>query len=132
MRALRSAALLAALAPAWGGEPHGGYVYLTLDNDLIAGSDDGYTSGFQAGFASHALDGFSQAPLPSALAAGLEALPILGAAGRQRLVAASLVQRLFTPADLTRSGPVPGDLPYTAVLALSATVAAQERSISTP
>ncbi len=103
----------------------GSTVYLTFDNDFIADSDDGYTSGFQLGYVSPAKDSFSAGPVPAGFGRWLDGVPPLDADDRQRFLSYSLAQRIFTPQDTKSSEVVEGDLPYTGLLVLSGTVAAQ-------
>jgi lipid A 3-O-deacylase len=111
-----------------GEESVGGTLYLTFDNDFIADSDDGYTSGFQLGWVSGGRTSFADAPLvPDGLGRWLDGVTPFAAPGRQRFVAYSLAQRIFTPQDIGREDVVAGDLPYTGLLAVSGTAAAQSR-----
>lgn len=106
----------------------GGTVYLTFDNDFIAGSDDGYTNGFQIGYVSPARASFSDAPVPARLGRWLDQVPPFSGAERQRFVAYSLAQRMFTPQDIDSTEVIEDDLPYTGLLVLSGTIAAQNRT----
>lgn len=122
-RVLALGALSAALAV--GSDTGGGTVYLTFDNDVIAGSDDGYTNGFQLGYVSPARRSFGDGPLPTGFGRWLDGVPPFSDAGRQRFLAYSLAQRMFTPQDIARTEAIEDDLPYTGLLVLSGTVAAQ-------
>lgn len=106
----------------------GGTVYLTFDNDFIAGSDDGYTSGFQIGYVSPARASFADGPVPTGFGRSLDDVPLFTGAERQRFIAYSLAQRMFTPQDIQRTDVVEEDLPYTGLLVLSGTAAAQSRT----
>ena len=105
----------------------GGTLYLTFDNDFIAGSDDGYTSGFQLGYVSPGRASFGDGPFPGGLGRWLDGVRPFAGLERQRFVAYSFAQRMFTPQEIDREGVVEDDLPYTGLLALSGTVAAQSR-----
>jgi len=106
----------------------GGTLYLTFDNDFIAGSDDGYTNGFQLGYVSPARASFADGPVPTGFGHWLDGLPQFNDPARQRFIAYSLAQRMFTPQDISREDVVEDDLPYTGLLVLSGTVAAQSRN----
>lgn len=109
-------------------EDNGGTVYLTFDNDFIANSDDGYTNGFQLGYVSPARASFSDGPVPTGFGRWLDQLPPFSGEERQRFLAYSLAQRMFTPQDIDRTEVIEDDLPYTGLLVLSGTIAAQSRT----
>lgn len=130
MRAARAIiALLLSTGLVRSEEAGGGTLYLTFDNDFVAGSDDGYTSGFQLGYVSAGHASFAAAPLvPDGVGRWLDGVGPFAYPERQRFVAYSLAQRMFTPRDIEREDVVEDDLPYTGLLALSGTVAAQSRA----
>lgn len=103
-----------------------GTIYLTLDNDLVAGSDDGYTNGFQVGYVSPARASFSDGPVLTSVGLWLDGLTPFAGTDRQRFVAYSLAQRMFTPQDISREDLIENDLPYTGLLVFSLTAAAQD------
>ncbi|HYE08079.1 MAG TPA: lipid A deacylase LpxR family protein [Planctomycetota bacterium] len=106
-----------------------GVVYLTHDNDIIAGSDDGYTGGVQIGYVSRYAPSYAMTPAPGrAIARALDGLPPLDRPGRERFVSYSLALRMFTPEDITAERLLVDDQPYVGVLAASATAAAQDAS----
>jgi hypothetical protein len=87
-------------------EPPRGVLSLQFDNDLFAGSDQNYTSGFRIAYA---------APMgPShPLESTARALPLMGGPTR---VTYSLDQQLYTPRDISASQPIPTDQPYAGYL----------------
>lgn len=126
VRRLLAAVTLSAGLTLGAGES-GGTLYLTFDNDFIAGSDDGYTNGFQLGYVSPARASFADGPVPTGFGRWLDGLPPFNDPERQRFIAYSLAQRMFTPQDIRRKDLVEDDLPYTGVLVVSGTAAAQSR-----
>lgn len=102
-------------------------LYLTIDNDFVADSDDGYTSGFQLGYVSPGRASFADGPFPAGFGRRLDDARPFAGPERQRFVAYSFAQRMFTPQDIDREDVVEDDLPYTGVMVLSGTVAAQSR-----
>ena len=128
MRLHRSAVLILSASLALSAGESGGTLYLTFDNDFVAGSDDGYTSGFQLGYVSPGSTSFGDAPLiPDGFGRWLDGVGPFAAPERQRFVAYSFAQRMFTPQDIGREDVVEDDLPYTGLMALSGTVAGQSR-----
>lgn len=87
-------------------EPPRGVLSLQIDNDLFAGSDQNYTSGFRIAYA---------APMgPShPLESTARALPLMGGPMR---VAYSLSRQVYTPRDISASQPIPTDQPYAGYL----------------
>lgn len=106
----------------------GGTLYVTFDNDFIANSDDGYTNGFQLGYVSPARASFSDGPVTSGFGHWLDGLPPFDDPARQRFIAYSLAQRMFTPQDISRKDVVEDDVPYTGLLVLIGTIAAQSHN----
>jgi hypothetical protein len=87
-------------------EPPRGVLTLQIDNDVFAGSDQNYTSGFRIAYA---------APMgPShPLESTARALPLMGGPMR---VSYSLGQQLYTPRDISVSQPILTDEPYAGYL----------------
>jgi hypothetical protein len=87
-------------------EPPRGVLTLQVDNDVIAGSDQNYTSGLRIAYA---------APMgPShPLESTARAMPFLGGPLR---VTYSLSQQLYTPRDVSASQPILTDEPYAGYL----------------
>lgn len=112
LRTAAGTALLALMAacsvPAAAAEPEPppGVLTLQIENDVFAGSDQNYTSGFRIAYA---------APLgPShPLESTARALPLMGGPMRY---AYSLGQQLYTPRDISASQPILTDEPYAGYL----------------
>lgn len=100
--------------------------FLSVDNDLFAGSDDHYTSGVQLGWVSGVLSDYGDGPVPAWLATPLRALPLVNDAGRQRFISYSLSHRIFTPNDITVPTLIKDDMPYTGLLYGTLTAGAQD------
>jgi lipid A 3-O-deacylase len=96
-----TAALLASGAAVASAEQGPRFVSLTLENDIFAGSDRHYTNGFQAAF----VVGLDDVP------EGLRGLPPFAWSADRAFVLA-IGQRIFTPEDVARQRPDPGDRPY--------------------
>lgn len=99
--------------------------FFSLDNDILASSDDDYTNGFQTGWVSGYLDSYSDGPMPNFLAQRLDQLAVLGR-GRQRFISHSVSHRIFTPGDTKTTQFVPGDIPYSGMLFGTMTAGAQD------
>ena len=81
---------------------------LHVDNDQIAGSDRSYTSGLKLSFV---------VPLASTEGGPWNARPESGTnAGTRRALSLTIGQHIFTPEDLVRPDPIPGDRPYAGLL----------------
>ena len=118
--------LLALLAACVGpGGIGAGTVLRSIDNDTFARSDDHYTAGLSLSHVGPPVARFEDAALPGAVARTLDQRwPF---EGDQRFVLHSISQRMFTPTDLEATSPVPGDLPYSALLYGTTTVGSQTR-----
>lgn len=121
-----AAALAGAIALASAQDGAGGIVYLAYDNDFIVGSDDGYSGGIHLGYVSPPAASFTAAPVPQAIGRALDRLPLVQGAGQRRFIAYSLAQLTYTPEDILREDLVVEDLPYSGLLLVSATAAAQD------
>ncbi|MCG8519971.1 MAG: lipid A deacylase LpxR family protein [Pseudomonadales bacterium] len=99
-------------------------VNLSWDNDLLTGSDRGYTNGLRLSY----LTARAEAPegqrstLARSLRDRLQWLPGIGAAGTQHALATSLRQMMLTPENIATSEPQYDDLPYAGFLGLETTL----------
>lgn len=100
--------------------------FLSLDNDVIAQSDDDYTNGIQIGWASGYLESYLDGPVPSLVGKGLAELPLVNRQGQQRFISHSLSHRIFTPSDTEIEKPIPDDMPYSGLLFATLTAGAQD------
>lgn len=123
MRHVPTAALLAVLAtlPAHASErapgDHYGTFSFTYENDLLAGTDRYYTSGFQFAWRSSSYDP------PAWLAAATRGDGIIFPEGGTPRWGLAFGQNIFTPADTQRRNPDPADRPYAGWLYGSITLA---------
>jgi lipid A 3-O-deacylase len=109
-----AAALLASCAGAR--PPSGGLLRVGADNDSIAGRDEGYTSGLQLGWVDRGTERHADGPLGRDLGELLDGLPGVGAPGRRRYQSVALAHRMYTPAQLSSTELIEGDVPYSAQL----------------
>ena len=98
-------------------EPAKMAMHLRLENDVLSGSDRGYTNGIQVGFTSPTVESFGDAALPQRLRALNRGLAWLQPRGfPENNVTLSIAQGMFTPDDKELSTPDPLDRPYTGML----------------
>lgn len=107
-------------------DPVNGTWFLSVDNDVFAGTDDDYSSGVQIGWVPGYLDHFGQGRVPEFVAAGLGYLPLVNRKGRQQFISHSLSHRIFTPTDIETSELIANDTPYSGSLFASLTAGAQD------
>lgn len=97
---------------------------IVWDNDLLTGSDRGYTNGLMISY----LTDSAQKPESSSGALAQTAkntlgiLPGISSSGDQQALAFGLRQLMVTPADITVTPPDTDDLPYAGYLSASATL----------
>lgn len=97
---------------------------IAWDNDLLTGSDRGYTNGLMI---SYLTDSAQKQDSPSSRPARtakntLDFLPGISSPGHQRALAFSLRQLMVTPANIAVTPPNTNDLPYAGYLSTSATL----------
>jgi len=114
---LAAGALLPLSAQSWS---------FSIDNDLIFGSDDKYTGGFQIGWMSDELNaseaGSFQRGFVSGMSALLTSLVPFDLSGMKRSGALSLQGIAVTPEATDRTEPVYDDVPYMGSTALTASL----------
>jgi hypothetical protein len=120
-RPLVAASILAiaalAASPAGGAESEPMTMHLRLDNDLFAGSDRGYTNGFQLGFTSPTVESFDDRALPRSVRAVNRPLRWLQPRGfAENNVTVTFSQGMFTPDESELNPPDPFDRPYAGML----------------
>ncbi|WP_227537938.1 lipid A deacylase LpxR family protein [Marinobacter vulgaris] len=97
---------------------------IAWDNDLLTGSDRGYTNGLKLSYLTATAD--DQQRKSSRVARGardtLDFLPGLSSRTRDQALAFSLRQLMVTPADITAREPPLDDLPYAGYLSASTTL----------
>ena len=97
--------LLAWTTAASGYDPEWGTLTLEYENDLFAGEDRYYTSGVRGSWLS------PDDRIPRWVRSGAELAPFFSKRGELKL-SYSLGQNMYTPEDIEREDPPPGDRPY--------------------
>lgn len=94
------------------------------DNDLLTGSDRGYTNGLMISYltASAQEQDSRSSGIVRAAKNALDFLPGLTPSGQQQALAFSLRQLMVTPANIAVTPPDTNDLPYAGYLSTSATL----------
>ena len=93
--------------------------YLRLDNDVVAGSDAGYSSGVELGLVSPTISDFQDSQLsPMARWINRQLAWLQPRDFQRNKMVVMLGQRIYTPRDWRRSEPDPNDRPYAGVLTL--------------
>lgn len=111
---------LALAAPEASAAGHEDSFTLTIENDLLAGKDSGYTSGVGATWTHAGLASFADERVPGWLRAVGSRLYISRIPGTLQAVSYTLEQLMQTPKDLTATQRLDGQLPYAGLLAWSA------------
>lgn len=99
--------------------------FISMDNDLLAQTDDGYTNGLQAGWVSGYLARYTDGPMPNFIANQLDKLAIFDGPNKQKFISYSVSHRIFTPSDTETTELVEGDIPYSGMLFGTVTAGAQ-------
>jgi hypothetical protein len=94
----------------------GGAVTLTLENDVLTGSDDAYTNGFGATWVSNDLNAYDDTSLVRRWGELWDFLPFVGDEGYTTYASWTLGQEMHTPDDITLPDPPLSDQPYAGVL----------------
>lgn len=100
--------------------------FFSVDNDILAKSDDDYTNGIQLGWVSGYLDKYRDGPVFEFVGKHLDTIQFLAGSHRQRFISHSFSHRIFTPGDTLTTEPIEGDLPYTGLLFATFTAGAQD------
>lgn len=97
---------------------------IAWDNDLLTGSDRGYTNGLMVSYLTDSAQDRQRESSGLVLTARniLDFLPGISSPGHQQALAFSLRQLMVTPADITVTPPDTDDLPYAGYLSASATL----------
>ena len=103
------------LAPAEATET-GGAVTLTLENDVLTGSDDAYTNGFGATWVSNDLKNYDDKSLVRRWGELWSFLPFVGDEGYTTYASLTIGQEMHTPNDITLPEPPLSDQPYAGIL----------------
>ena len=99
-------------------------VNLSWDNDLLTGTDRGYTNGVRFSYLTDTADenDGKSARFARILRDELRFLPGIGTTDSKQAVSLSLRQLMVTPEDITVEGPQFDDIPYAGHLSLSGTL----------
>jgi lipid A 3-O-deacylase len=103
--------------------------YFRLDNDVFAGTDQGYSNGAEFGFVSPTVGDFQDERLSAATRWLNRRLAWLQPQGyAYNNVVLTLGQGIFTPSDAQREDPDPNDRPYAGVLVAGVTYNGRDRN----
>ncbi|TDT44206.1 hypothetical protein DES49_0306 [Halospina denitrificans] len=95
-----------------------GTLGIAWDNDLLTGSDKGYTNGIRASYLTTAAEKDHNCRFCLAKKARDQLLPLpgIGGEGRQHALVLSLTQLMITPENIEARAPQFNDIPYTGYL----------------
>jgi len=94
----------------------GGAVTLTVENDVLTGSDNAYTNGLGATWVSNDLASYDDKSPVRQWGRFWDFLPFVGDAGYKTYASWTIAQEMHTPTDITLSDPPLSDQPYAGVL----------------
>lgn len=114
---LRGVAVFAVVA--WA-PAHAGLLNVAWDNDLLTGSDKGYTNGLRLSWLSTAAEQNDECKtcVVAGLRDGFSWLPGVGSPGSRHAVAVSLRQMMVTPENIEAAAPQYDDIPYMGYLSV--------------
>ena len=95
---------------------HDGIWSVTLENDLFAGVDTNYSSGFAISFTGGEASRHDPKSFYHRILESSTWLPGIGGEGSENFVGFSLGQTMFTPEDITLANPPADDRPYAGFL----------------
>jgi len=95
-----------------GKDQAGGTLGLYLENDLFAGTDEHYTSGFKLSWSSHDLEQFSDSRYANPLLPLFNILPYINEKNYQKNLVFALGQNIYTPVDTAAHELIKDDRPY--------------------
>jgi hypothetical protein len=106
------------------------FATLTIENDIIAGDDGGYTNGLAFSWAHGGFDAFNDSNTPSWINALSENLYISTMPGKRRAVSYMVAQGMQTSSDIERKELAEDEPPYAGELIWKATLYAFDDSVS--
>jgi hypothetical protein len=106
-------------------EPHRGAWTVTLENDVLTGSDNNYTNGLGVSWVSSAINTYDEGSFVRRWGEFWSFLPFVGQDGSRTYVAWSLAQEMHTPDDIRVPNPPNDDQPYAGVLYLDSVLYAK-------
>jgi hypothetical protein len=122
---LRLIIFLFALIPGFAGASSGAFS-ISWDNDLLVGSDKGYTNGGRLSYLSASAEiNNCDVCLARGARNAMDWLPVIGRTGNDHALTFSLSQLMVTPENLQESDPIYKDLPYVGYLSASITLWSQ-------
>lgn len=95
-----------------GKDEAGGTLGLYVENDLFAGTDEQYTSGFKLSWSSHDLEQFRDSRYASPLLPVFNLLPYINEKDYQKNLVFALGQNIYTPNDTESYDLIKDDRPY--------------------
>lgn len=95
-----------------GKDEAGGTLGLYLENDLFAGTDQHYTSGFKLSWSSHDLDQLGDSPYANPLLPLFNVLPYINEKDYQKNLVFALGQNIYTPVNTVAKALLVNDRPY--------------------
>lgn len=112
------------VAPAGATETRGA-VTVTLENDVLTGSDDAYSNGFGVTWVSNDLDAYDHTSFVRRWGEFWNVLPFVGDEGYTTYASWTLGQEMHTPEDITLPDPPLSDQPYAGVLYVDSVIYAR-------
>ena len=101
---------------------YSGAVTVTIENDVLTGTDNNYTNGLGVTWVSNAIDTYDEASFVRKWGRFWSFLPYVGSDGYRTYVSWSLAQEMHTPDDITVPDPPLDDQPYAGVLYLDSNI----------
>jgi lipid A 3-O-deacylase len=93
-----------------------GAITITLENDILTGSDNNYTNGLGVSWVSRELESYDDDKFVSKWSGFWEFLPFVGDEGYTTYASWTIAQEMHTPDDITIPNPPASDQPYAGVL----------------
>lgn len=108
----------------------GSFATLTIENDLFAGKDGGYTNGIGYSWGYGPYSDFAETSAPSWLVGIGEFMFIDPNTQREKAVSYSIFQMMQTPEDIEAESLIENDLPYAGLLGWRGTLYAWDRDVA--
>ena len=108
-----------------------GALTITLENDLLTGSDNNYTNGLGVSWVSGDLESYDDDKFVSKWSRFWEFLPFVGDEGYSTYASWTVAQEMHTPDDITIPNPPADDQPYAGVLYIDSVLYARNGALGT-
>ena len=108
----------------------GAFATLTLENDIFAGKDGGYTNGIGYSWGYGPFDEYGDSPAPGWLVGLSDLLFIHASDPREKAVSFSLFQAMQTPENIEAEQLISDDLPYAGLLGWRGTLYAWDNNVA--